>query len=223
MCLLRLFPALAVFLTLDLASNILGLMYTKHYAVLWTYMEPLCWIGQAVMVTEIWQRWTRGYKDIGPTGFVIALCFAVISIGVSFSLSGTEWSLLAWSHHKRFFYLFRRGLVVALALFLWLVIWFTRYFETDVSENLRRHTIIATCFFTALSGQQILFNFGVRAWVEGFQIAYEGIYLLAFCAWGLCLTRAGEKISTPPYISPDKIADFEERSREYLRKLRRIK
>jgi hypothetical protein len=191
-------PYLAGPLVLDLKSLV--------YYDFWLASEPLLWILEILLVRELCSGVLAQYQGIRTMGRWMIYGGMVISIAISLLtlLPNIRSSLSQRSRILAMFTGMARGVNLALAVFLLLMLFLVSRYPVRLSRNVLLNTGVFTLFFLCNTLNAILSTvFDLRL---GLKAATLLATLSCGCAivWLLFLTPAGEKVESHwPHFSPD--------------------
>ena len=196
--LLYMAPYLAGPLILDLKS--------LTYYNFWRASEPLLWLLEILLVGELCSAVLVQYEGIRTMGRWMIYGGMVVSIAISL-LSLLPKFRSALSERSRTLATFTgisRGVNLALAIFLLVMLFLVSRYPVRLSRNVLLNTGVFTLFFLCNTLNAILSTvFDLRLGLKA-AVLLESLSCLSVIAWLLFLTPAGEKVENHwPHFSPD--------------------
>lgn len=212
----RSWPAFATWAMFNLIRSIALYRLQPHrqqYALVWLVTAPiaiglLCWAAFEIVgkVPAHFSRFgtfgRRKLRQLLSGAIALAVLFAAFEAG-----------FVTWSFEPRvwlpFMVLLDGTVTVLLGAYLCLVAWFVLSTAVPIQPNLARHASLFALFMGlkcgVLAAANILGGHGTPAVNAVLTLGSAVLYV----AWAICLTKAGEKMPTRPYVSAEQIEQNE--------------
>jgi hypothetical protein len=176
---------------------------TTAYGLTWAFTAPILLALQVAAVLELFRRTCAHYRGIGTFARWLLLAsvgigaFAGLSMAVGVERRPTELALAILVIGQRYVATTLGVAILMFRLFFW-------YFPAPLRPNVRRHANILTVYLMSIAAAYYAFKpFG-----DGFgSIFLMGTELVCLAAWGLALSRSGEREPEAPGGLPIDVAD----------------
>jgi hypothetical protein len=172
-----------------------SIAYLRYYQL----VQPVMWIFYVGIVIElyrhIFQR-HKGFYSIGRLTVIVSVALSVaVSAAMMFSKIKPEMPQLS----KTLYYYdaVTRGIDLALAACLFLMLVGMAFYTVPLSRNLRLHSALFTCFFISSTLTTLLRNvFGLK-YIVALDAALLAVSCVCLFSWSMLLSREGETVRNP--------------------------
>ncbi|HEY3839625.1 MAG TPA: hypothetical protein VGL72_23805 [Bryobacteraceae bacterium] len=178
--------------SLLLMASLQSFAYKDQARLVARNLNPVEWIVSALVVFELFARWTGSYEGIGRFGkYLLAGLLTGASV-ISLAFLHAEWQVLDFASGSQAGYIIDRVVWGILAVFVIGTWVFFRNYPVAISPNVLRHTQISMIYFAVGALSLLIFTLNGRHVAQEINLAIVMSTCGCFCAWAILLTRRGE-------------------------------
>ncbi len=166
------------------------------YYYTWLYSEPLNWVFQVLVVRELYGLVLERYRGLCTLGRWLMYAGIAISGAISLAtlLPHIHNELNRRSHVLSYVEGCERGIYLALAILLILMLILVSRYPVPLSRNVLVNTAIFTVLFFSNSLVALLYTMFDRHIAPTLAVGMSGVEVTALAAWFFLLTPRGEEI-----------------------------
>jgi hypothetical protein len=188
-----------LFITVATPASLFLDQGTSAYLRFYKFVQPVFWVFYIGIVIELYRHIFQRHKGFYSIGRWIVLVSVGLSVAVSaammFSKITPEMPQL--SRTLSYYGAVNRGIDVALAACLFLMLVGLAFYTVPLSRNLRLHSALFTCFFISSTLATLLRDvFGLKYSIA-LDLGLLAVSCICLFSWALLLSRAGEEVHSP--------------------------
>jgi hypothetical protein len=189
---------------------------SSNYLRFYKFVQPVMWFFYIGIVIELYRHIFERHKGFYSIGRWIVFVSVGLSVAVSAAmmLSKITPEMPQLSKTLLRYDAVNRGIDLALAACLFLMLVVLAFYTVPLSRNLRLHSALFTCFFISSTLTTIIRNvFGLK-YIVALDVALLAVSCVCLFSWSILLSREGEVVrnSAPAWFG----AQNEERILEKL-------
>lgn len=172
--------------------------WTSQYEDLWIVTEPISWIFHVLVVVELSRLVLNRHKGIYSLLRWAMYGSVALAIGISVValLPKIQPSQSPDTRLLGFWFAAARGVDLALAVFLLMILFFLSRYPVRLNRNILVHTALFTIFFFGGAFAVFLRTFFAASPPKTTNLILEFVSVGCIYAWVLLLTRRGEEAET---------------------------
>jgi len=235
----RRFPIFALYLLVNLTDDLILKLVpgpaTRVYALTWMSSKPIILILWVLVVLELFRLVREHYPGMGSFArsllfFVLATASIAAVLSLAPDVKGIDWH----SPTFQLIVLLNRWVATVLAVFLFAMGGFLRYYKAPIKPNLLRHACILAGYFSVQATAMFLTN--VSSNMPANASPFAGVLgadpvsqinralfigrIVCSLSWSILLTRTGEKLTQSPTLTAADLELIQRRDRELLETVR---
>jgi hypothetical protein len=169
------------------------------YLRFYKFVQPVLWFFYIGIVVELYRHIFQRHKGFYSIGRWIVFVSVALSVAVSAAMMFSKFTpeMPQLSKTLSYYDAVTRGVDLALAACLFLMLSVLAFYTVPLSRNLRLHSALFTCFFISSTLTTLLRNvFGLK-YIVALDVALLAVSCVCLFSWSLLLSRAGEQVHSP--------------------------
>jgi hypothetical protein len=198
--LFRRYPVFFSYFVFKIPHNTCALFFktsSNSYLHYWVLTEPIAMAFYVLMVVELYRLVLEKYKGLYTIGRWTMYISSVVAVAIAAISLIPRIRPQQASKVMGYMLAGERGIVLSLAIFLLLLLFFLALFPVRLSRNVRVHALIYTIFFLSnMFALLVRTLFGLRL-ADEVNTAFSIVAVVAVFAWLAFLSSAGEQTPGP--------------------------
>jgi hypothetical protein len=188
-----------LFLLVVTVATPVSLFLDQHsltYLYFYEFVQPVLWLFYIGIVIELYRLIFERHKGFYSIGRWIVFVSVALSVAVSAAMMFSKITpeMPQVSKYLSYYEAVNRGIDVALAACLFLMLVGLAFYTVPLSRNLRLHSFLFTCFFISSTLATLLRDvFGLKYSIV-LDLGLLAVSCICLFSWSLLLSRAGEQV-----------------------------